>query len=486
MKNYIKLIESAQSGSIVVESFKDAQRVFSDTADASEVTQYITQFKELAKRNIIKGPDKDIGKWIKAGWEEFKDFVDASSQSTSKRQMKMQTKNESIVIYEDEKVMLVIPLSEGASCYYGKNTKWCTAATETQNHFVDYFSDKEIVLVYALFKDGNKMALAMHDDIDEVEAFDVQDNAISPGDFEEAVGVKINDIRRAVEKASPTIEKAREKLTPRYRMMELVSRYKEGDNGVVLKMIEAIEEFYEDEGIESMLYVERKGGGLGVMFDLDDIRKDSDFDHAVEALEEIVDIDVDPTDARRTFERDANPIYQSLVAQYILNNYGDVSYNGDYLKEWSVDDIVSDIEDIIEYVDDHELDAALTIAYSDALRFNYEEQLVDSLMDHCEQIAEDLHFSIPKESDYNNWYFYLADNRTVAILPKDIEEHIGYMETIGGDLEGEYDYTPPSIDPVHDDDEYNRQLEEMLISNGIDTVSEYVKRRDAEKEKDGE
>lgn len=74
---FVSLIESAMR---VDESFKTAQEKFSEVHDnEQEVKEYIEKFKELAKRNIIKGQDKDIGKWIKAGWESFKEFIDHSS-----------------------------------------------------------------------------------------------------------------------------------------------------------------------------------------------------------------------------------------------------------------------------------------------------------------------------------------------------------------------------------------------------------------------
>lgn len=34
--------------------------------------------------------------------------------------------------------MVIVPKTEEASCYYGKNTKWCTAATSTYNRFDQY------------------------------------------------------------------------------------------------------------------------------------------------------------------------------------------------------------------------------------------------------------------------------------------------------------------------------------------------------------
>lgn len=65
VSKYVSLIENAMR---VDESFKTAQDKFNEVHDdPKEVQEYIETFKDLAKRNIIKGHDKDIGKWIKAG-----------------------------------------------------------------------------------------------------------------------------------------------------------------------------------------------------------------------------------------------------------------------------------------------------------------------------------------------------------------------------------------------------------------------------------
>ena len=65
IRNHIMLIESI----ILDESFKDAQIKFSTTANPDEVKSYIEKFKELSKRNIIKG---------QGDWSDFKQFVDST------------------------------------------------------------------------------------------------------------------------------------------------------------------------------------------------------------------------------------------------------------------------------------------------------------------------------------------------------------------------------------------------------------------------
>lgn len=50
------------------------------------------------------------------------------------------------VVYDDGKLFVVNPLDYKASCYYGKGTKWCTAA-ETDTHFKKYNEDGKLFYI---------------------------------------------------------------------------------------------------------------------------------------------------------------------------------------------------------------------------------------------------------------------------------------------------------------------------------------------------
>ncbi|ASV44063.1 hypothetical protein PBI_SCTP2_48 [Salicola phage SCTP-2] len=133
------------------ESYKDAQAKFAQEASDEEVKQYLDIFKQLAKKGTVSGQEKDIGYWIKQGWNSFKEFVDSKSQEKSKSQVKKGKKSDSIIAHEDDEKMIVIPLTKDASCYYGKNTKWCTSGYE-DNKFNQYFYQFQTVLFYVLSK----------------------------------------------------------------------------------------------------------------------------------------------------------------------------------------------------------------------------------------------------------------------------------------------------------------------------------------------
>ena len=207
IRKNIMLIESI----ILDESFKDAQAKFSTSTSSEEVKQYIDKFKELSKRNIIKGQDKDIGFWIKGDWDSFKKFVDSNSTVATKRQTKVEQKKDSIVVYKDDNKQVVIPLTKEASIQYGKNTAWCTAYTDAPNQFIKYFFMRKITLFYVLFKDGNKYACAFHPEhADTIECFDKADKSIDFNEFEEATGISKKDIQNWYDSNKTKIEDGRD------------------------------------------------------------------------------------------------------------------------------------------------------------------------------------------------------------------------------------------------------------------------------------
>ena len=137
------------------ESYKDAVEKFSQEEDKETVNQYIDSFKQLAKKGIVTGQEKDIGYWIKQGWDGFKEFVNNKSQEKTQSQVKKFKKKDAIIAHDDDKKMVVIPLSKDASCFYGKNTKWCTSSTESENLFYEYIFILNMFVGYYFDKTKN-------------------------------------------------------------------------------------------------------------------------------------------------------------------------------------------------------------------------------------------------------------------------------------------------------------------------------------------
>jgi hypothetical protein len=91
------------------------------------------------------------------------------------------------VVYDDGRFFVVNPLNYESSCYYGKGTKWCTAA-ETDTHFKRYNEDGKLFYIIDRTKPSNdpnyKVALLKKFDGD-MTFYDAKDDRV---DFEGVVG----------------------------------------------------------------------------------------------------------------------------------------------------------------------------------------------------------------------------------------------------------------------------------------------------------
>ena len=84
------------------------------------------------------------------------------------------------VVYEDPKFFVVNPLTHQSSCYYGKGTKWCTAA-DSDYQFKQYNDDAKLFYILDKTKPTNdpfyKIALLRKFNGDKT-FFDAQDNSL--------------------------------------------------------------------------------------------------------------------------------------------------------------------------------------------------------------------------------------------------------------------------------------------------------------------
>lgn len=110
---------------------------------------------EIAKRYIMEKRD-EIDRLVEAlkffdihnkkyKHQEFKKYVDNDlfyflKETDEIRDKFNQKKGEKEVakIYENERVLVVRPITYGASCVYGAGTRWCTSSKSTSTHFDNY------------------------------------------------------------------------------------------------------------------------------------------------------------------------------------------------------------------------------------------------------------------------------------------------------------------------------------------------------------
>lgn len=66
-------------------------------------------------------------------------------------------KDEVNIIYQDNNLICLIPITQRASHIYGHNTNWCTTTKQTFNEIAE---DGDKLLIRIIFKDGYKMRLS--------------------------------------------------------------------------------------------------------------------------------------------------------------------------------------------------------------------------------------------------------------------------------------------------------------------------------------
>ena len=101
-----------------------------------EISNFAERFDKLSK-NLIK---KDIYQY-----KDLNELLDIFKFYGSTKEEKKAGKK---VIFDDENFLVVRPLTQDASCYYGANTKWCTSSTkEGKNKFDQYSSTGKLYYI---------------------------------------------------------------------------------------------------------------------------------------------------------------------------------------------------------------------------------------------------------------------------------------------------------------------------------------------------
>lgn len=111
----------------------------------SELFESVGDFEEYCSKNQIK--NKDIYSYKSN--EDIRGVIVEAKEHVSKSVIK---KKETIRLYEDERWLLVQPLTSRSSEMYGKSTKWCVSSKEHSfdTHFNDY--TRNGVLIFLIDK----------------------------------------------------------------------------------------------------------------------------------------------------------------------------------------------------------------------------------------------------------------------------------------------------------------------------------------------
>ena len=141
---------------------------------------------------------KDINA-IKAYWQ-LREVIDRAAQKKADREAEKareaaekQKAVEGTEFVADTPFHKVVrPLTREGSCYFGRETRWCISATQSQNYFDQYTSDGK-AFFFLLAKNKNidpaykKIAVVIDSDGDFEEYFDATDDRMTPQVFNDAI-----------------------------------------------------------------------------------------------------------------------------------------------------------------------------------------------------------------------------------------------------------------------------------------------------------
>lgn len=118
---------NSEVGDYINSSMQDAQNLVKQV-------KLFDRFPTLFRYKDINQYSKDVSTGYMEDFEE--DYLKALKRFEEKETTK-KVKKDVEVLYDQDGLLIVKPLSTAASCLYGKTTKWCTAATN-QNQFQNY------------------------------------------------------------------------------------------------------------------------------------------------------------------------------------------------------------------------------------------------------------------------------------------------------------------------------------------------------------
>ena len=131
--------------------------------------------------NIAKSP-KDINQYENP--EFITTLMNVVDSKKSEREKERELKSQADKLYEDDDVLVVRPKSFLASCYYGANTKWCTASKGSSNYFDKYTKTGELYY-FIKKKENKKFALYRNPQERQTEIYNAEDRTIGLNELRE-------------------------------------------------------------------------------------------------------------------------------------------------------------------------------------------------------------------------------------------------------------------------------------------------------------
>ena len=353
---------------------------------ARKIVTILPTYHKYASKNLI---DKNIDKF--KDFDEFQHEVSKAEREYIEREnirkMEKGAKETSDVVVDTDDVMMVRPRTPEGSCYYGRGTRWCISATNSQNYF-DQYSGEGKAFYMALFKhlpqdsDNKKMALVYSpgNDYEPEEVYDASDDEVGTVGLEEAV--KENLLAKGF------MDSSLSDVGKKLKGDKKTSYFKTGKEQLQTHFDTWRTEFYDQDTFEIPRDVKLAFKALGIEVEPDeDLSPEQQIQIAIETFDEKVSEELSEITgyAGGHFEESpAGPTleeFQNIIDEYEWKHVGvniDEYDEGRYYWNSSTSFDFSDVDDMVEDPD------------------------TDDMKSIIEKVLDDNYF-YPEELDINDW-----------------------------------------------------------------------------------
>jgi hypothetical protein len=163
-----------------------------------EMFEVIKDFEDLSERNLLE--NKDI-----YSYESNQDIIEAVKFAKEKVTRSEVKKKETEVLFEDDRWLIVYPLTTRSSNLYGKGTKWCVSSEDnnygkyykqyTENGCLVFVIDKSVK--ESEYRSNDFAKVAFHNDRkknDGITLWDIKDHQMNVGNAMKVYNMLGSDI----------------------------------------------------------------------------------------------------------------------------------------------------------------------------------------------------------------------------------------------------------------------------------------------------
>ena len=153
----------------------------------------LLEFEKLSKAGKIPKEKRDINKI--SGEYEFYTVLQNAEEVISNADIKKQAKTQVETLYNDDKYLIIRPLSAAASIAYGKGTQWCVSAKK-DNAFEQFPAGSMFFLINKI----NDIKYAFVVQNDKLEIYDEEDAALDTEQIEQLKKQLPDEIRNVIKR----------------------------------------------------------------------------------------------------------------------------------------------------------------------------------------------------------------------------------------------------------------------------------------------